>query len=196
MTRRELEAHGEDVLHRHYDPDDYRWLPPEFLLDNTHPGNNLYIKNLHHIERALNDQKARCKPRHVELVRALVNGLSPLQAAAKAGYKHPHPILKRPEVKRLLALSRHFQQALDGPNVATRIAMLYRIAVNNEHDEPKTSIQAIEVINKMTGLYDQNSLAPQVIKIQFDHQLLPRTELDQLPTGVTLDALPPPPEST
>lgn len=75
---------------------------------------------------------------------------------------------------------------LEGPNEALRRNMLWRIAVKEEEPDPKTSIKAIEALNKMHFQNHQiknpdaggNQPPPQVT-ININQDILPKGPLDK-----------------
>jgi hypothetical protein len=52
----------------------------------------------------------------------------------------------------IAALTAHIQY-LHGPTIAARQQMLWRIAQQNEDNEPRVAIQAVDVLNKADGTY-------------------------------------------
>ena len=54
--------------------------------------------------------------------------------------------------QRLLALLAYYQEAINGPNDAQRNAMLWRVAVDSEQNDPKVAISAVAELNKQANI--------------------------------------------
>ncbi|GAG79689.1 unnamed protein product, partial [marine sediment metagenome] len=84
------------------------------------------------------------------------------------------------EAKALLTLLGYYASLVSGPHIAQRNNMLWRIALANELDQPKTSIAAIAELNKVDLAFREmetgaSQKAPVVI---INQEALPRTVLD------------------
>ena len=162
-------------------------LPIELLNDPAHPQNDQFYQSLNQIKRAILHQSAILRPIQVNAAKAALSGITHVKIAKKLDV-HPQSVgkyLRDPGVKRLQELIRHMQHMLDGPTNEHRKNILYRIAIDNEHQRPSVSVSAIDMINKMSGGYDQQ--APNnTVNITINNELLPKGELDILPHGMTV----------
>lgn len=156
-------------------------LPPEVLLDPYNPANDKYYEQKADLERRIVHASKIMKPKQVRAAKLSFTGMSFKEIAEKVGVTPTTAsrYVNNPEARRLLSLLRHYQHFLDGPNDKHRIAFLYRIAVDNEHNKPSVAIAAFSEINKMTGAYDQGGAAQSPnITVVVNHQVLERGALD------------------
>ena len=164
-------------------PHTTEYLPPEMLLDEYHPSNDTYIKSVHQIQRQVVQASALLKPKHVDMVKQQFKGFPNTKIAEQldCSQNTVSKVLNSPNAKRLLALLTHHQVAVDGPNEAQRLNMLWRIAIDNEKVAPKTSVSASAEITRMTGLafeQKQGGRSNQPIIININQDTLPRGVLD------------------
>ena len=180
-------------------PPDIHALPPDCLLDGNHPAADEYIQATRRIQRLIVSASAQLKPRQVEAIKLHHTGHSNTRIAEKLGVSIVtiSRYIRLPKAKKLLNLLRAYQSAIDGPNKAQRINMLWRIARLNELDQPKTSIAALAELNRMDtqlqhDLQQSGTNQPQTLTIEINQKMLPRTALDcdipaqtqtQTPTG-------------
>jgi hypothetical protein len=71
----------------------------------------------------------------------------------------------------------YLQQLREGPNLEQRKRTLWEITQDNQHDEPKTSISAIQEMNRMDGIGKDTKDTK--IEVTINNQLLPKGALDQ-----------------
>ena len=156
---------------------------PQHLLDDVGVVDD-YLQTLTQIQKAIVYASKQLKPTQVQMAKLHHKGSNFTEIAAAVG-KAPTTVSKhldKPEVQKLLSLLQYYEIALDGPSIAQRRNMLWRIAKNNEQVAPKTSISAIAEINKVDPvLAAQNSgnTGNSTINIQINEQILPRGVLDQ-----------------
>jgi len=161
---------------------DDQLIPPQLLLDEHHPANDEYLKNIKHIERAVVSAQSKLKRTHVHMVKARLHGESVIAIAERYNVT-PQTVsaaVNKPNAKKLAALLSHHQLAIEGPTNAQRANMLWRIAKDTEQNQPRTAITAVDTLNKMTlAAYEQkaNNQSP-TINIQINQQNLPKTALD------------------
>ena len=162
-------------------------LPPELLLNPEHPDNDRYFQSLEHINRAVTDAAAKLRPLQKHAVLLYRTGLNDTEVAKKLDCS-PQAVsgwVNSKQGRRLVAVVDHQQRLKDGPNFEHRKAILYRIALEQERAQPKTTIAAIQEINKMTGVYAENALgginAGGDVNISINGDLLPRGALDVMP---------------
>jgi hypothetical protein len=141
------------------------------------------------IQRNIMHTSSRLRSKHVQMVKLAFAGLRGVDIAHKVGTTQNtvSKILNSDNGKKLLQLLNYHQIMLEGPNMAQRRSMLWRIATTEELVDPKTSIKAVEALNKMTMQdWEQKNpeqagaakggTAPVVININQD--TLPRGALD------------------
>ena len=118
--------------------------------------------------------------RHEAFAQALAKGKTQEEAYALAGYKPSrhhasHLATKRNVADRVAEIKARVADRAEW-SAAERIAMLDRIAADNEKKDPRAAISAIAETNKMTGAY-----APVKQEIDLRHSFtdLPDDELDR-----------------
>ena len=158
---------------------DVEYLPPELLLDEHHPANAKYMQSLDSIRRLIVSQTRKMTMWHVEAVKMRVNGSNNTEIAERYGKAvgTVSATLGRHDAKELRATLQHYNVSMDGPNDAHRRRMLWEIAVDNQHMEPKVSISSIVEINKMNGTYNAAD-KDTAINITINNNLLPKGKLD------------------
>ncbi len=157
-------------------------LPPEYLLDEYHPANDEFIKNIKQLEREIMMLANTLKPAHVAMIKLCVTGV-PTKDIAKQHSVTPTTVsrvINTPVAKKIKALLAHHTLAMDGPNVSQRVRMLWEIAKDNQKKQPRTAIAALETINKMTiAEYElSRQSGGNTIEITINANELPRTVLD------------------
>ncbi len=161
-------------------------LPPECLLDEYHPANHQFYKDLTQIKRQILATGNTMPTKQREAVMLHRSGMKTKQIAERLAL-NPATIrkyIKQPESKRLHALLDHLSMQNDGPNVEHRKGILYRITVDNQDKKPRVAIAAIQEINRMSGIYNESSGTlggSNVVNIQINGELLPRGQLDTMP---------------
>jgi DNA-binding CsgD family transcriptional regulator len=159
-------------------------LPPDCLLDGFHPAADEYMRATKRIQRLIVSASAKLKPKQVEAVKQHHSGDTHVRIAERLGVT-PNTIskyIKAPTAQHLLNLLRAYQSAIDGPNKAQRINMLWRIASRNEIDSPSTAIKALAEINRMDeSLIAANHPGTNTgnVTIEINPVALPKTALDQ-----------------
>jgi hypothetical protein len=131
-----------------YDPE---LLPPDYLLDADHPANDAYIQKNRQIERQIIQQSKLLRANHVQMVKLQHSGLTGVDIAERLGKSQQtvYRVLNSPDAKRLLSLLGHYQVSIEGPNLAQRKNMMWRIAQANQDSDPRVTIAATETLNKM-----------------------------------------------
>jgi len=123
------------------------------------------------------------RPLHTDIVKRHHAGQQNIQIAEDLNItpQTVSNIVNGDKGKRLRALLAHYEYAIEGPNEAQRRNALWRIALDNEEDEPKTAISAIAELNRMTlADYTQKQTnAPQTTTIIINQNILPKGPLDQ-----------------
>ena len=163
--------------------------PLEDFLDRNHPTSDEYMQAVELIQRNIMHTSSRLRAKHVQMVKLSFAGLRTKDIAQRLGTTPStvSRITNSDDGKKLLQLLNYHQIMLEGPNLAQRRNMLWRIATTEEHVDPKTSIKAVEALNKMTTQdwerdnpeqagAAKGGTAPVIININQD--TLPRGALD------------------
>jgi hypothetical protein len=162
---------------------------PNEFLDRNHPENDQYMQAVEHVQRQIMHQTTLLRSKQVNILKSVFAGNNFTQAARE---NHCVPqtvskLVKSTNGLRLLNLLQYHLKLLEGPNEAQRRSMLWRIAVAEEKLAPKTSIQAIEALNKMhfqQHTIDNplpNGTAPPAaqVTIHINQDILPKGALDR-----------------
>lgn len=116
-------------------------------------------------QRALDAFQARLerlapflRPQWREIVRLAATGHANKDIAAEVGVAPGTvtSVLQREHCQQYLALLTARIDYLEGPTVAARRQMLWRIATDNEDSAPRVAIQAVDVLNKQDGIYSDH----------------------------------------
>ena len=165
------------------DPAEY--IPPELQLDDDHPDQDEYSQALREIDQKIFAVGKMLKPKRRELVRLARAGMSAKDIAKKldVSVKSVYTWAKRPDVIRYGTLLDYHTRKIDGANESHRKGVLWRIAMDNELTRPNISVQCIQEINKMSGVYNTDNVGNQgnVVNISINGELLPRGSLDVMP---------------
>ena len=126
--------------------------PVQNFLDEHHPANDTYLQSVEHVERQLMHASSLLRPKQVKMMKSVFQGMNYTETAKfhGASAQHVSQTAKSPHGARLLKLMTYHLQLLEGANLGQRRSMLWRIAQDNEQLQPKTSIAAVESLNKMT----------------------------------------------
>lgn len=166
------------------DPNEH--LPAEHLLDDDHPAADDFHQAVTDLERSIFAHGRSMKHKHREFAR-MVRTAASTKDISKKFNKTAHTVYtwaKRPDVQRMIALLDRLQHKMDGPTLAHRNGILYRIALDNEEKRPNVSVQALQEINKVSGAYAQEGNfgnSGNVVQIQINGEILPRGALDVMP---------------
>jgi hypothetical protein len=166
------------------DPDavpDYRLYAPEELLDHEDPQNDRYFRRFSALNSDLTLTERQMLPRHVEVARLHLRGMRPVDIAKQLKYQ-PQSVsnaLKRKDVQDYIRRLQHLNRLVEGPNLALRKNMLWRIAANNEFKDAQIAIQAIKELNKVDGAYPTAAPTQQTeVHIHINQDEMPKTALD------------------
>lgn len=138
-------------------------------------------------------KSARMRPTHRKIVFWHVKGLKHAEIAEKVsvGLQTVGKTLKRQDARDMVVLYLRLAGFVDGPTIAARKAMLWRIARLNEHANPRIAITAIDVLNKTDGLYvlqsDQTPQLPVILvqNFQLNAVPLPQREIRDITPKLT-----------
>lgn len=174
----------------HYDNDDEdAWDIPELDDSVYNPANDEFKRTLASIKNQICQLATSMPPRHAMMVKINMAEGSYKKTAAriKSTPDTVSRVCRSPNGLRLKNLLINHQQLISGVTAIEREMLLWRIALNNEEMNPRTSVSAVAELNKMKADSDADlakkeenkTIAdkPQII-IQFaDPRLLP-TVLD------------------
>ena len=172
-------------------PDDEGLQNPNDFLDEHHPENDLYIKGVEHIQRQIMHAHSQLRTKQVNIIKSIFAGENYTSAAHIHGTSPQtvSKLVKSTNGLRLLNLLQYHLKLIEGPNEAQRRSMLWRIATREEENNPKTTITALEALNKMhfqNKQLDQNvelaqtgaSQQTTTVIVNIDQKTLPRGALD------------------
>lgn len=156
-------------------------LPPELMLDPHHPSADAYIQKAQNVQRMIVATSNLMRPNQVVAIKMAYKGATTKDIATEVGV-HTQTVgnwLRSDNGRKLRALLTYYQSSVDGPNVAQRTNMLWRIAHENEEVNPKVTISAVAEMNKMDNATApiQSDTAPTTVNITINQQLS-RTALD------------------
>lgn len=154
------------------------YLPPEILLDDYHPSNQQYFQNLRSLEQCLVAASQDAGPRYTQVAKLKMRGTPNTEIAAELNLAAPTitNILKHKKTKKISALMYYLQNLREGPNLDQRKRTLWEICVDNKELDPKTSIAALQEMNRMDGV-GKDKLDTK-IEVTINTNLLPRGDLD------------------
>jgi len=133
-----------------YDPNSL----PDAVADEYHPSADRYLQNIKEIQRAIVSQSRGMSPLAVQAVKGYHSGETYTLTATTIGKSLPwvSKQVNSDDGQRLLALLAYYQEAINGPNDAQRNAMLWRVAVDSEQNDPKVAISAVAELNKQANI--------------------------------------------
>lgn len=133
-----------------YDPNTL----PDAVADEYHPSADRYLQNIKEIQRAIVSQSRGMSPLAVQAVKGYHSGETYTLTATTIGKSLPwvSKQVNSDDGQRLLALLAYYQEAINGPNDAQRNAMLWRVAVDSEQNDPKVAISAVAELNKQANI--------------------------------------------
>jgi len=173
------------LLHRHamaYNQPmqiiDYQYIDPALLLDEYHPANQPFYQHQKHIQRAIVAQSVKCRPKHIEAAKLHVRGMPNKEIAEQLGYAQNTvvTIFARKNIQELIELLHFYDLHLEGPSIEHRKRMLNEIAVDNQAEDPKTSIAAVREMNSMDGV--GRDKVDTKVNITINNTQLPKGVLD------------------
>ena len=155
---------------------------PEIEENRFHPMNDQFNREIKHIQSIVMAHQRKMTPKHVNVVKQKFAGNTNVKIAEAVGYTPDTvgKIVNSANGLRLLNLLRYIDSAMAGPSAAHRIAVLNRIVVRNEEDNPKVAITAIAEMNKMDMNLHAKNLedVPTTTNITINQNYFPKTALD------------------
>jgi len=125
-------------------------VPVECLI-NDHPLSDDYLLQIERLKRAIVRAHDTMRPNQIKACKLRHQGYSTAAIAEKLDKKPANisALLSQAKCKTLLSLMSYLTLAMEGPREGQRLAMLWRIAVANEIDDPRCAISAIAEMNRM-----------------------------------------------
>ena len=115
--------------------------------------NDKHYIRLANLSKKVVAAKAQLPPKYAEIGELLLNGTTKADIISELGTSYPtiNKVAADPDVNDYLALVCQMRQLRGGPSLEQRKAMLWRIATDNEEEHPRTSILALDALNKQDG---------------------------------------------
>lgn len=161
-------------------PKEHNFLENEVFLDEYHPDNQTFMKDLKSIKHMIVAQSMSMKPWHVEAVKLKLSGstLKDIGEQLNHSVTGTAAALQRQDALKLRQMLEYHNVALEGPNEAHRKRVLWEIVIDNQDTEPKTSLSGIAELNKMDGSYAKDANTGE-IKVVINNNMFPKGKLDQ-----------------
>jgi hypothetical protein len=136
------------------------------------------MEHVREIQRAVMLASQSIKPIEVRVAKHHHSGMSKKDIAKRISKSQAwiSKTLTTPGVVKLKALLCYYQESLDGPKEAQRVAMLWRIACTNEEDKPSVAIAAIAEMNRMSNLLGVGEVP--AVHITINQEVMPKGILD------------------
>jgi hypothetical protein len=151
---------------------------PETTLDPYHPNNTSYYQQHNMLKRLIVAQSSKMKALHVKVAKGVMKAIKNKDIALELNLEPTtiSNIKHRDDVKELINLLYHLQALHEGPSIESRKRLLFEITIDNKEAEPKTSIAAIQEMNRMDGVGREK--LDTAINITINNDTLPRGALD------------------
>jgi hypothetical protein len=123
-------------------------------LDLVEP-DDLYYREITQIHTKMSALSARLPYKRLAIIKALMLGAARTDIIRdlRTSYATINAALNDPECRTYAALMMRSTRLRKGPSLEARAALLWRIAIREEHEHPRTSIAAIDTLNKQEGIY-------------------------------------------
>jgi hypothetical protein len=160
---------------------------PKDFLDRAHPENDSYMQAIEHVQRQIMHQSSLLRPKQVQMLKMVFAGKSYTEVAKAVGSSQQtvSKIARGELGGRLLNLLQYHMGLIEGPNQAQRRNMMWRIAAANEFVDPKTSMKALDSLEKSHFQQQQvdnpqadGKLVQQAVTINIDQRTMPKGNLD------------------
>lgn len=156
-----------------------RDLMPESLKNNKYyVGNDVHIKNEMAVREEIIEMQKDVDPIQAAVAKLYAHGqsLANIAKTLRISAAKLKVAVKHPSVVRLIHHWQSLEVLRDGPNEIQRKQMLWRIAVDNEHQDPKEARAALAELNKMAA--PKGGAATGTFNIVINNDSLPRGPLD------------------
>lgn len=144
-----------------------------------------HARDIHRLTTKISNLRTRMTAKRAKIVKHLADGESLSSAARMAGSFPPtaKAAITSPEGKQLFQLYAQLAASSIAPSLAARAALLWRIAIREEHKNPRISIAAVDTLNKQTGVYIPQEFLPQTPNIVIQNFRVDATTTQFTPIG-------------
>jgi len=134
-----------------YYEDDDTWVQPELEESVYNPANDEFKRTLQSLKLQIRQLSLRMRPRHAIMVKINMaeDNYTVTANRLKTTPSTVSKVCRSPDGVKLKNLLLHHNQLMSGVSAIEREQLLWRIALNNEDINPRTSVSAISEINKM-----------------------------------------------
>ncbi len=166
-------------------------LPPEFLLDETHPANQQFFKTVRSIDAQIRGLSYGVKAQEIQTAMRSYRGET-AKEIAKALKLSVHTIRKYKNTEtfaKLISLYAYREQFSQSPTQEMKENLLWTIANECKTHTPSASIAAIRELNNMENSRNERvdrlkGLMGGQTTVIINPDTMPRTSLDSLPLTV------------
>lgn len=125
---------------------------PNVEIDQYSPLSDKHSLHVRELQREIAKLSVPMKPLHVDIAKLAHAGKSHREIAKELDRsdRTVTKVMGREDVRKLLFHLNLLRETIDAPNRTRRLHTLWRIAVDNETIRPKTAIDAISEMNRMT----------------------------------------------
>lgn len=126
-------------------------MPDSLRANDYYAANDHFVQQEYKLKQEIAEYARALEPWEVELARLTAQGLGPTRIAKQIGKRRAilEERVKHPTIEQLVHYFLHLRIYQDGPNELLRRNMLWRIAVDNEKEDPKEAIKAVAELNRM-----------------------------------------------
>lgn len=157
---------------------DLEHRPLAVVEDRYYPENELSARKEHELKKQIVELSKDFEPWQAKACQRYAYGEGITSVASNV--KRANGVVKKwldsYAAQQVLALWHAVQVYQQGPNEAQRRNMLWRIALDNEKEDPKEARGAIAELNRMDDA--KRGIGGNKIEIVINNELLPRTKLD------------------
>lgn len=160
------------------------FLPtPESILTKDNPMRDPLLRDIQHIKRAIVARSQSMKREHVEIIKRTHAGEKTRAVSEAVGLTPAtvNKVRKSKDGQELMVLLMQLTLLMDGPLEMQRRHMLWRIACENEIENPKVAIAAIAEMNKVDyqkACLEKGMTGAGTVEIVINANQLPRGALD------------------
>jgi hypothetical protein len=139
------------------DPFELEILTEDDHLDIVEPSDP-YFREVTQLQAKLGNLRNRITSKRMTIVQALLRNESKASIVStyRTSYATIAAALADPQCQEYAATYMRSYRLRQGPSMEARGGLLWRIALREEQDSPRTSIAAIDALNKQQGVYATN----------------------------------------
>jgi hypothetical protein len=132
------------------------------ILNDTHLDTveplDPYYREVTHLQSKLASIRARTTHKRMSIISALLRGerKTDIVKSLRTSFATISLAMKDPDCQNYVAAYMRSTRLRQGPTLEARGSMLWRIALREEVTSPRTSIAAIDALNKQEGVYAKN----------------------------------------